>query len=237
MVGTKPERPDLDPSTDSLWQRIDAFELVDLEAEPSFADRLARENGWKPVYARRVIDEYKRFCYLAIRADHPVTPSDQVDQVWLLHLSYSHDYRDEFCTKALRTDLHHEPMRGGADEAGEIVESYEATLASYERISGERPPADIWPDPPRRFADVDDMRRVNTADYFVIRRPPQGIVWVVQLATIFAVLVSAWNGAMTAAFAFGAIAAALYIYRVRTDNRVLRRPWRDGDDDNSGGGD
>ncbi len=76
MTGMDVEKPDLDPSTDPLWHRLDAFEFDEVDAELAFSDRLARDNGWTADYAGRVIDEYKRFCYLALRAGHEVTPSD-----------------------------------------------------------------------------------------------------------------------------------------------------------------
>ena len=73
--------------SDPLWQRIEAFRLGDPAAPLTFTRRLARENGWTQAFARRVVAEYKRFCYLAARAGHPVTPSDQADQAWHLHLT------------------------------------------------------------------------------------------------------------------------------------------------------
>jgi len=45
--------PVIDPQNDPLWQKIDAFDLDDPDADLSFTTRLARENGWKPDYARR----------------------------------------------------------------------------------------------------------------------------------------------------------------------------------------
>ena len=125
----------------------------------------AAGRSWTDAYARRVIDEYKRFCYLAVRAGHEVTPSDQVDQVWHLHLSYSRNYWDEFCPKVLECDLHHGPTKGGAAEAKKYFDWYRDTLESYERISGEQPPEDIWPSPCSRFAHADAMRRVHTDEY------------------------------------------------------------------------
>jgi hypothetical protein len=86
------EKPDFDPSTDALWHRLEAFEFSEPYADLTFGDQLARDNGWTLDYTRCVIDEYKRFCYLALRAGHEVMPSDQVDQVWHLHLSYSRNY-------------------------------------------------------------------------------------------------------------------------------------------------
>lgn len=50
--------------------------------------------------------------YLAVRANHPVTPSDEVDQAWHLHLTYSRSYWDEFCGAVLEEVVHHDPTRG-----------------------------------------------------------------------------------------------------------------------------
>lgn len=234
MAGTDLNQPDIDPSTDPLWQRLEAFDLDDMGAAFKFSDRLARENGWKPAFAKRVIEEYKRFCYLAVRAGHDVTPSDQVDQVWHLHLSYSRNYWDEFCAKVLQTDLHHGPTRGGGEEAAKYRNWYEATLDSYARISGEPPPADIWPAPSARFSNVDAMQRVNTADHILIPRPSRGMLWVFQLALIFGVLVCIWNGAAMWGWVFAILAVGLFIYRGRVDRRSARRR-PDHDDAGRGG--
>ena len=59
--------------------------------------RLASENGWSREYAVRVMQEYRRFAFLAVAAGHPVSPSDAVDQAWHLHLVYTRSYWDEFC--------------------------------------------------------------------------------------------------------------------------------------------
>lgn len=75
-----------------LYQRIQAFPLDTADARLPFSQRLARDNGWTIEYTHRVIDEYKKFIFLAVVAEHPVTPSDQVDQVWHLHLLYTRSY-------------------------------------------------------------------------------------------------------------------------------------------------
>ncbi|MEZ6192343.1 MAG: hypothetical protein R3C45_13785 [Phycisphaerales bacterium] len=50
-----------------------------------------------------MVNEYRRFCYLAIAAGHTVTPSDEVDQAWHLHLLYTRDYWEDFCPNVLGT--------------------------------------------------------------------------------------------------------------------------------------
>ena len=80
MASTEFHNHDPDPAQDPLWHRIEAFDFNALDETLPFAQRLARENGWTPDYAARVVEEYKRFCYLAICAGHAVVPPDQIDQ-------------------------------------------------------------------------------------------------------------------------------------------------------------
>lgn len=158
------------PCDDTLWQRIADHHIGPPDASLTFAARLARENRWSPAYAERVIGEYKRFCYLAVTAGHPVTPSDAVDQAWHLHLTYSRDYWEHFCPRVLKTDLHHGPTAGGEEERTRFYRQYADTLAAYEAAFDEPPPADIWPDAHRRFA-VDPLGvRVNFSDGIVLKR-------------------------------------------------------------------
>ena len=158
------------PADAALWQRIADHHIGPADASLSFAARLARENRWTPVYAERVIGEYKRFCYLAMTAGHEVTPSDAVDQAWHLHLTYSRDYWQTFCSRVLGRDLHHGPTAGGPVERDRYYRQYAATLAAYEATFGDPPPADIWPGAHRRFAVDSRGIRVNLWHDIVLRR-------------------------------------------------------------------
>ena len=107
----------------TLFQRIQAYPLDSAGAGFSFSRRLAKENGWTKAYSQRVMDEYKKFVLLAMLAGHVVSPSDQVDQAWHLHLTYTRSYWDEFCKEVLGTPLHHEPTRGGQRESQKQIDS------------------------------------------------------------------------------------------------------------------
>lgn len=157
------------PVESALLARIEAYRFDEGEAALPFADRLARENGWSKAYAGRVIEEYRRFMFLTAAAGHPVTPSDQVDQAWHLHLQYSRSYWEDFCRGVLQRAVHHQPTLGGPDESRKFVQLYERTLASYRRYYGE-PPADIWPAPAIRFGDDLHHARVNLTRNVVISR-------------------------------------------------------------------
>ena len=99
-----------------LYRRIEEFPLDEPGGAFPFTARLARENGWSQDYANRVVGEYKRFALLAVAAGHSVTPSDQVDQAWHLHLTYTQSYWTRFCPEVLGKPLHHNPTQGGAAE-------------------------------------------------------------------------------------------------------------------------
>lgn len=103
----------MDSEQQALYQRLQQYSLDVPGVDFSFSQRLARENGWSIAYAQRVIEEYKKFAFLAVAAGHHVTPSDQVDQVWHLHLLYTHLYWGDFCPNILQRSLHHGPTKRG----------------------------------------------------------------------------------------------------------------------------
>ena len=153
-----------------LWARIALFEFDDGIVSFPFVARLARDNGWSSEYAGRVNREYRRFTFLAASAGHPVTPSDQVDQAWHLHLLYTRSYWNCFCREVLRAPLHHHPTNGGTEETTKFNAWYAETLASYRLFFGTEPPEDIWPNPATRFGDDIYCMRVNVRRAWVISK-------------------------------------------------------------------
>ena len=153
-----------------VWLSLSLYTIGPAEAALPFAARLARENGWGDVHAARVIEEYRRFCFLAVIAGHEVTPSDAVDQAWHLHLTYSRDYWERFCPDILGRALHHGPTAGGSEEVHRYFEQYARTLKSYEQVFGEPPPLDIWPSAARRLIEDPKARRVHPRDAIIIPR-------------------------------------------------------------------
>lgn len=153
-----------------LWTKLAGFHIGSGDELLTFEKRLARENGWTPGYSRRVIEEYKRFVFLCCEAGHPCTPSDQVDQAWHLHLTYTHSYWEELCQKVLQRPLHHHPTRGGRKEGAKFDDWYSRTLASYERLFGQKAPADIWPPAAERFGIDPYAQRVNLKRHWVISK-------------------------------------------------------------------
>lgn len=153
-----------------LWEKVHNLELDDPGSDLTFTERLARENGWPLTYALRAVDEYKRFMFLACVAGHPLTPSDQVDQVWHLHLLYTESYWLDFCDGILGRQVHHGPTRGGHHERDKFTDWYEKTKTTYVEFFGEKPPADIWPESRVRFSKI-NFRRVSLDDYWILKKP------------------------------------------------------------------
>lgn len=154
-----------------LMAGIEGVVLDQPGASLPFSARLARDNGWSRTYAERVVAEYRRFVFLAAAAGHPVTPSEEVDQAWHLHLVYTRSYWDELCGEVLGFPLHHGPTVGGPAEGAKFTDWYQRTLDSYRRLFGTEPPSDIWPPPRDRFAHADRFRRINTAEHWILPKP------------------------------------------------------------------
>lgn len=155
----------------TLRERIELFELDEPDASLPFTSRLAREQGWTHAFAARVVMEYRRFIYLAVTAGHPVTPSEAVDQAWHLHLVYTKNYWHVLCRDILGEELHHQPTFGGPGEGAKFSAWYARTLASYQIAFCAQPPADIWPEPERRFAGQGQARWVDCTRFWLLSRP------------------------------------------------------------------
>lgn len=179
-------------AADPVWQALSAYRIGPPDASLTFEQRLARENGWSPDLARRVIGEYMRFCFLAIRSGHAVTPSDAVDQAWHLHLTYSRDYWECFCPNVLGTALHHGPTAGGSDEQTRYYDQYAATLRSYEQAFGENAPEDIWPAAAQRFGK--DARAIRIHPHKFIFLPRKLAIISVVLALLVMVFLGGIAG-------------------------------------------
>ena len=159
-----------------LWEKVRTFRLDDPQADFSFSSRLARENNWSLEFSLRVVFEYKRFMFLICLADHPLTPSDEVDQVWHLHLLYTESYWTEFCEKTIGRKIQHGPTKGGKAEKDKFNDWYEATKDLYRQVFETDPPADIWPSKEIRFAHV-HFSRVNHHKNWILPKPKFFRLW------------------------------------------------------------
>ncbi|WP_208419982.1 glycine-rich domain-containing protein [Paraflavitalea devenefica] len=150
-----------------LWSKLESYSPDNPNDALTFSQRLARENGWPPFFTERVVTEYKKFLFLCMISPHPVTPSDEVDQAWHLHLVYTKSYWNDLCKNILGKDLHHTPTEGGPAERDKFISYYESTLQLYRDKFGYAPPDDIWPPANKRFGDIDFVR-ANTQTHWLV---------------------------------------------------------------------
>jgi|ERR1700722_9345654 hypothetical protein len=158
-------RPDLT----ALWERIARHEFEPDHAL-NFTRRLARDKGWTPPFARGAVFEYRRFCFLTFSGAGVMTPSEEVDEVWHLHLTYSRDYWDIWCGTVLGGALHHDPTEGRPEQDRYFRARYAATLAAYERFFGP-PPICYWPATHIRFGGTPRFRTTDMARWVALPRP------------------------------------------------------------------
>ena len=173
-----------------IWRALVAHRIGPDAAALPFTTRLARENGWSAAEAERVLEEYRRFCFLAATTGRPMTPSDAVDQAWHLHLTYTRDYWELFCPAVLGRALHHEPTTGGPAAQHRFFDQYAETLRAYEAAFGTAPPADIWPNAARRLGRDPQARRVHPRDAFILpRRATSAVLVLAALCVVVTLLV------------------------------------------------
>ncbi|MEH6415799.1 TIGR04222 domain-containing membrane protein [Pseudomonas sp. CGJS7] len=179
----------------ALWQRLRDYRFGGENPRP-FLDRIAHVGQSSRETAETALEEYRRFCFLAVEAGHEVTPSEVIDKVWHAHMTDTRDYWLRFCPQVLKRDLHHAPSLGGQAEDARHQQQYRDTLDSYRRYFGE-PPVEFWP-PPR--APARPKRQANPRESRVrLLSPwasaPEGIgpfFWFFSLILALVYLLGAW---------------------------------------------
>lgn len=153
-----------------VWQNIAAYEIDDAAADMPFSTHVAVDNAWTQEQADKAILEYKKFIYLSAISPIELTPSDEVDQVWRMHLIFTRDYWGPF-SRTVRKEIHHGPARGGIEENAPFISSYSDTRALYQREFGVAPPTEVWPDDGMRDSATRFFIRINPRSYLVFQYP------------------------------------------------------------------
>jgi uncharacterized protein (TIGR04222 family) len=130
-----------------LWNKIQAFVFDDEKAVVTFSGKLAAEQKWSIPFTQKAIEEYRKFILLCCVSEKGAAPSQTIDEVWHLHLTYTRSYWIEFCKDTLGRELHHYPSSGGDQEDRKHQDWYKETLQLYRTVFGTDPPPDIWPAP------------------------------------------------------------------------------------------
>lgn len=151
---------------ESLWNRIQGFSLDAPDADFPFSKKLAKEENWSLDFARKAIEEYKRFVYLCCILPDGASPSKIVDKVWHLHLIYTQNYWEEFCPNILKKPLHHHPSKGGFNENFKHQHWFSNTLKSYKEIFQSEAPQEIWYEQEKVYPKTNWWRRLQLIPFF-----------------------------------------------------------------------
>jgi hypothetical protein len=131
----------MDFRLDPLWLKLNTMNAEGLQAFAPLLDMMQKQMGQNAEMAQRVIEEYRKFLFLAMRAGHQVIPPGPVNDAWMAHLQYAQNYWE-----TLGQMIGERPLAQGADakKLASMADTWKATLESYEKIFGVKPPADIW---------------------------------------------------------------------------------------------
>jgi hypothetical protein len=121
---------------DPLWLRLN---FLSIDAAGPLQRLVASRMDIGLEDANRLIEEYRRFLFLALRAGHAVMPPPMVNQVWTLHIENSANYWG-----VLSELITERPVTQDSDST-EVSGTYEKTVASYSRVFGTMAPERIWP--------------------------------------------------------------------------------------------
>ncbi len=132
---------------DPLWLKLNFLDLGANAAFQPFMQMMGQQTGWPMPMLGQVMEEYRKFLFLALRAGHPVTPPAMIEKVWSMHMQVAKNYWEQ-----LGSLIAEQPTAQGLgpQSASSMAEQYQQTLASYARIFGVEPPANIWSkEPPK----------------------------------------------------------------------------------------
>jgi hypothetical protein len=161
---------EIDKMNADMLRRVLSYPIDDPTSSLKFSRRLRREqHGWSEDFTDQAIIEYRKFIYLCAISHRAVTPSEEVDRVWHLHILYMEQYED-FCRSTTGKYIKHGPTKGGSQQAAHFEEQYKYTLNLYRREFGSDPPAAFWPTPEVRFGNAGDLRWVDSSTHFIVNR-------------------------------------------------------------------
>ena len=131
----------MDYRLDPLWLKLNLMNADGLQAFAPLMEMMQKQMGQNSEMAQRVIEEYRKFLFLAMRAGHQVIPPGPVNDVWMMHLQNAQNYWEN-----LGQMIGERPMAQGIDAKNFAIDG--RRLEGDARILREdlrqEAPMDIW---------------------------------------------------------------------------------------------
>jgi hypothetical protein len=151
----------MDYLNDPLWLKLGAMNAQNMQAFAPMMKMMEHQMGANAEMAKRVIEEYQKFLYLALKAGHQVIPPGVINDLWTAHMEQARNYWEQ-----LGQAIGEKPATPGLDAKGfaSMADAWTATLQSYEKFFGAKPPMDIWGSGPASdnpwMAAMQNMRKM-----------------------------------------------------------------------------
>jgi hypothetical protein len=131
----------MDYRLDPLWLKLNLMNADGLQAFAPLMEMMQKQMGQNAEMTQRVIEEYRKFLFLAMRAGHQVIPPGPVNDAWMMHLQNAQNYWE-----SLGQMITERPAAQGFDakQFSSMADTWKMTLESYEKFFGTKPPMDIW---------------------------------------------------------------------------------------------
>ena len=131
----------MDYRLDPLWLKLNMMNAQGLQAFAPVMQMVEKQMGANAEMAGRIIEEYRKFLFLAMRSGHQVIPPGVINDVWMMHMQNAQNFWEN-----LGQMITERPVAGGVDakSMGSMADAWTETLKSYEKIFGTKPPMDIW---------------------------------------------------------------------------------------------
>jgi hypothetical protein len=146
----------MDYRFDPLWLKLAGMNIQGAQAMAPYLQMLEKQMGWSAGMASRVVDEYRKFLFLALRAGHQVIPPGMFQDMWTSQMQTAQDMFAQ-----LGQVLGEKPAGGGFDASAfkAATDPWKQTLDSYEKLFGMAPPMDIWSKPAPQGNPFEAMMR------------------------------------------------------------------------------
>ena len=86
----------MDYRIDPLWLKLAGMNLQGAQAMAPYLQMMQKQMGWSTDMAAKVIEEYRKFLFLAMRAGHQVIPPGAVNDVWMTHMQNAQSFWEQF---------------------------------------------------------------------------------------------------------------------------------------------
>ena len=131
----------MDYRLDPLWLKLNLMNAEGLQAFAPVMQTMQQHMGSNAEMGQQVIEEYRKFLFLSMRAGHQVIPPGVINDVWMMHMQTAQNYWEN-----LGKMITERPVVQGVDakNIASMADTWAATLKSYELIFGAKPPAEIW---------------------------------------------------------------------------------------------